>query len=110
MIHTLYLTTRVSLPPSTFFPFLTRPRTPFSIFPRYPTSPSPSKCSFFFFFLITRHPPRSPLFPYTPLSRSVAVGGGIRQSLPLPTATADCSSRVHHFQLAAVPTRMPAMS
>src|SRR5256886_5357041 len=24
----------------------------------------------FFFFLMTRHPPRSPLFPYTPLSRS----------------------------------------
>src|SRR2546430_8462893 len=27
-------------------------------------------CLYFFFFLMMRHPPRSPLFPHTPLSRS----------------------------------------
>src|SRR5256885_14037894 len=32
--------------------------------------------SFFFFFLMIRRPPRSTLFPYTTLFRSVAVGVG----------------------------------
>src|SRR2546427_2039802 len=30
----------------------------------------------FFFFLMIRRPPRSPLFPYTTLFRSLAVGAG----------------------------------
>src|SRR3989440_13021372 len=34
--------------------------------------------SFFFFFLRLRPPPRSPLFPYPPLSRSPRRGGGAR--------------------------------
>src|SRR2546425_2070570 len=32
-------------------------------------------CLLFFFFLMIRPPPRSPLFPYTPLSRSARVPG-----------------------------------
>src|SRR2546425_13212047 len=41
-----------------------------------------SKClfffsSFFFFFLMIRRPPRSTLFPYTTLFRSLAVGAGV---------------------------------
>src|ERR1039457_358524 len=33
---------------------------------------------FFFFFLMIRRPPRSTLFPYTTLFRSVNIGGSIR--------------------------------
>src|SRR2546427_11613220 len=36
-------------------------------------NPSPYWSSLFFFFLIIRQPPRSTLFPYTPLFRSRAV-------------------------------------
>src|SRR5256885_9717053 len=36
---------------------------------------------FFFFFLIIRHPPRSTLFPYTPLSRSVTAAGAATASI-----------------------------
>src|SRR5258708_18496785 len=32
----------------------------------------------FFFFLMTRPPPSSPLFPYTPLFRSLGIGEGRR--------------------------------
>src|SRR3989454_11278437 len=41
---------------------------------------------FFFFFLIIRRPPRSPLFPYPPLSRSQALllGELARRARPLP--------------------------
>src|SRR5256885_11429450 len=36
---------------------------------------------FFFFFLMIRRPPRSTLFPYTTLFRSVIQGGGVPPSL-----------------------------
>src|SRR3712207_9260828 len=41
-------------------------------------------CSHFFIFLMTRRPPRSTLFPYTPLFRSLAQepDGGVRHRLP----------------------------
>src|SRR2546423_13278097 len=35
----------------------------------------PSPVIIFFFFLMMRRPPRSPLFPYTPLFRSMAAPG-----------------------------------
>src|SRR5690348_18109999 len=41
--------------------------------------------SFFFFFLMIRRPPRSTLFPYTTLFRSVSIRGGkILRTLRLP--------------------------
>src|SRR5271169_6977601 len=41
---------------------------------------------FFFFFLMIRRPPRSTLFPYTTLFRSV--GHACAQRAPVPSATA----------------------
>src|SRR3989441_10986335 len=40
----------------------------------------------FFFFLMIRRPPRSTLFPYTTLFRSLAVPGGVDDGAPRPPA------------------------
>src|SRR2546430_9956650 len=45
---------------------------------------------YFFFFLMIRRPPRSTLFPYTTLFRSLSRGDGARSSVPRATA---CRSR-----------------
>src|SRR2546426_6962703 len=44
--------------------------------------------SFFFFFLMIRRPPRSTLFPYTTLFRSLVQGAGVRAAAPRDRATA----------------------
>src|SRR3954449_13632374 len=46
--------------------------------------------SFFFFFLMIRRPPRSPLFPYTTLFRSAALG---RRAAPVPASPLSASAR-----------------
>src|SRR2546427_12964643 len=47
--------------------------------------PNPSRApSFFFFFLMIRRPPRSTLFPYTTLFRSLAGAGCQKQGGPVP--------------------------
>src|SRR3712207_7291932 len=38
---------------------------------------------FFFFFLMIRRPPRSTLFPYTTLFRSISVSLGLQYGVPL---------------------------
>src|SRR3954462_16042507 len=50
---------------------LLRPPIPLSSFCHILVTP----CFFFFFFLMIRRPPRSPLFPYTPLFRSATCRG-----------------------------------
>src|SRR2546427_8526660 len=42
-------------------------------------------CSFFFFFLMIRRPPRSTLFPYTTLFRSQLIGDGNMEFLQQST-------------------------
>src|SRR3989442_336190 len=46
-------------------------------------APTPTD-SFFFFFLMIRRPPRSTLFPYTTLFRSLGARRGPRGACPLP--------------------------
>src|SRR2546428_9501038 len=52
----------------------------------------------FFFFLMIRRPPRSTLFPYTTLFRSILAGrtgrmGSVTGSVWIPTGTTDCNER-----------------
>src|SRR5260370_29535696 len=73
---------------------------------------SASPCSLFFFFLMIRRPPRSTLFPYTTLFRSlrplrtpeIASGGqGLRpmdpDTLGSPSRTGDLRSEEHTSEL-----------
>src|SRR6267378_5086092 len=41
-------------------------------------------CGLFFFFLMIRRPPRSTLFPYTTLFRSLRPGGAVPRARPPP--------------------------
>src|SRR2546425_5733556 len=56
----------------------------------------------FFFFLMRRRPPSSPLFPYTPLFRSVAGLGqddaGVRADVAQPAGDED-----HYLKMGSVP-------
>src|SRR2546430_7623613 len=47
---------------------------------------------FFFFFLMIRRPPRSTLFPYTTLFRSVSPGRAIRRAIARAEVNGDCSN------------------
>src|ERR1035437_6995309 len=48
------------------------------------SSPNVLVCVFFFFFLMIRRPPRSTLFPYTTLFRSVTVTVPLCATVPIP--------------------------
>src|SRR5437667_8539187 len=63
-----------------------------------------SSVSFFFFFLMIRRPPRSTLFPYTTLFRSIItlLGNVVRQSppaKPVPVAVPRPRSEEHTSEL-----------
>src|SRR2546429_9866351 len=70
-----------------------------------------SRGFFFFFFLMIRRPPRSTLFPYTTLFRSVAanVSGDVMASSPTPSPAAKaapCSAAVPLLKLDRKSTRL----
>src|SRR5256884_9365355 len=51
----------------------------------------------FFFFLMIRRPPRSTLFPYTTLFRSVVLVQGAQNTLKLPDDFLDAVDQVQFF-------------
>src|SRR6266511_5969756 len=53
----------------------------------------------FFFFLMIRRPPRSTLFPYTTLFRSLAAGGAAPRYVPHATPTGGERSEEHTSEL-----------
>src|SRR5256885_15403105 len=59
--------------------------------------------SFFFFFLMIRRPPRSTLFPYTTLFRSLAISLGLHAELTtegdIGAANPGCRSEEHTSEL-----------
>src|SRR2546422_3594349 len=50
----------------------------------------------FFFFLMIRRPPRSTLFPYTTLFRSLALLPAVRSEVHQAQSRARCERPVHH--------------
>src|SRR5260221_12544104 len=67
--------------------------------PSSPPSPSWFNCLFLFFFLMIRRPPRSTLFPYTTLFRSVAWRFAPNWCIGLRPRLGPCRSEEHTSEL-----------
>src|SRR2546425_8929500 len=67
-------------------------------------------CVFFFFFLMIRRPPRSPLFPYTPLSRSRRARGGSGRVRATPAFHPHRAAAAHPARRADRRSRTPPRS
>src|SRR2546425_8241878 len=67
-------------------------------------------CVFFFFFLMIRRPPRSPLFPYTPLSRSRRARGGSGRVRATPAFHPHRAAAAHPARRADRRSRTPPYS